>query len=162
LCLGLYKLASWALDFDPARHMVLAEDAAASWIFFVRTILMLDRALDFVALPLVVYGLVALLVSRQSLMTALLDAVSRILGVPLYLIDDPERYVKTVFLGAQLGVGGNFSAIVRDLKSEKIAASPPVAEFWNLASGDPVLLGADMDKRPVLVPGGGVIGFLPG
>ena len=285
LLLGLYKLASWSLDFDPARHIALAEDASTSWVIFVRTILMLDRALDFVALPLVVYGLVALLVSRQSLMTALLAGVSRILGgplrrlslrhmsfkphriasfllivalmasvslypsigarsfedkalrgatvevgselhivlgpgdlvpaekldqglgaqaeairsavkerlgalrddnivsidtiieallpgfffpgyglsgVPLYLIDDPERYLKTVFFDEKLGVGGNFSAIVRDLKTEKVAASPPVAEFWNLTSGDPVLLGADMDKKPVLVPGGGVIGFLPG
>src|SRR5258706_515900 len=83
-------------------------------------------------------------------------------GVPLYLIGDPERYLGTVFFDEKLGVGGDFSAIVRGLKAEKVAASPPVAEFWNLASGEPVLLGADRDKRPVLVPGGGVIGFLPG
>jgi hypothetical protein len=246
---------------------------------------MIDRALDFVALPLVVYGIVTLFVSRRGLMTALLASVSRLLGgplrrlslrhmsfkphriasfllivalmasvslypsigarsfedkalrgatvevgselhialgpgdlvaaeqldqglgaqvqalraavkerlaavrddnivsvdtiveallpgfffpgyglsgVPLYLIDDPERYLQTVFYDEKLGVGGNFSGIVRELKTGKVAASPPVAEFWNLSAGDPVLLGADMEKKPVLVPGGGVIGFLPG
>ena len=285
LIIGCYKLASWAIDFDPARRFPIAEDASVSWTFFIKTMFLLDRALDFVALPLVVYGLVTLFVSRRSLMTALLAAVSRLLGgplrrlslkhmsfkphriasfllivalmasvslypsigaksfadkafrgatvevgselhialspgdlapaekldqglgaqaaalrsavkdrlagvrddnivsvdtiieallpgfffpgyglsgVPLYLIDDPERYLQTVFYDEKLGVGGKFSGIVRDLKSEKVAASPPVAEFWNLASGDPVLLGADMEKKPVLVPGGGVIGFLPG
>ncbi|MGH7830481.1 MAG: FtsX-like permease family protein, partial [Candidatus Binatia bacterium] len=50
----------------------------------------------------------------------------------------------------------------RGLRAEKVAASPPVAEFWNLGSGEPVLLGANLQTRPVLVPSGGVIGFLPG
>ncbi|HEY1266880.1 MAG TPA: ABC transporter permease [Candidatus Binatia bacterium] len=285
LLIGLYKLVSWAADFDPARRFPLAEDDSASWIFFIKSLFMLDRALDFVALPLVVYGIVTLFVSRRSLMTALLAAVSRLLGgrlrrlslrhmsfkphriasfllivalmasvslypsigarsfedkalrgatveigselhialgpgdlvpaekldqglgaqaealraavkerlgavrddnivsidtiveallpgfffpgyglsgVPLYLIDDPEHYLQTVFYDEKLGVGGNFSGIVRDLKTEKVAASPPVAQFWNLSAGDPILLGADMEKKPVLVPGGGVIGFLPG
>jgi hypothetical protein len=285
LLIGLYKLASWAADFDPARRFPLAEDASAYGIFFIKSLFMLDRALDFVALPLVVYGIVTLFVSRRSLMTALLAAVSRLLGgplrrlslshmsfkphriasfllivalmasvslypsigarsfedkalrgatvevgselhialgpgdlvpaekldqglgaqaqalraavkerlagvrddnivsvdtiveallpgfffpgyglsgVPLYLIDDPERYLQTVFYDEKLGVGGNFSGIVRDLKTEKVAASPPVAAFWNLAAGDPILLGPDVEKKPVLVPGGGVIGFLPG
>src|SRR5262249_9781628 len=80
LLIGLYKLASWAVDFDPARRFPLAEEASAPWAFFVKTIFMLDRALDFVALPLVVYGIVTLFVSRPSLMTALLAAVSRLPG----------------------------------------------------------------------------------
>jgi hypothetical protein len=272
-------------DFNLAEHLALTEDSGAAWTFFVKFAVLLDRALDFVALPLLVYGIVALILWRQPLMTALLNSVTIVLGgplrrlslrhmsfkphriasfllivalmasvslypsigaksfedkalrgatvqvgselhltlspgdfvsaeqleqglggqaralraslqerlgtlrddnivsvnyifeallpgfffpgyglsgVPLYLIDDPERYLKTVFFEEKLGVGGNFSAIIRDLKAEKVAASPPVAEFWNLASGEPVLLGADLDKKPVLVPGGGVIGFLPG
>jgi ABC-type antimicrobial peptide transport system permease subunit len=41
-------------------------------------------------------------------------------------------------------------------------ASPPVAAFWNLTAGEPVLLGADLSKKPVLVPASGIVGFLPG
>jgi ABC-type antimicrobial peptide transport system permease subunit len=37
-----------------------------------------------------------------------------------------------------------------------------VAAFWNLGPDEPVLLGADLNKKPVLIPAGGVIGFLPG
>lgn len=283
--IGLYKVGSWIAAFNLADHLALAEDSGAPWTFFVKSAALLDRALDFVALPLLVYGIVALLLWRQKLIVALLRAVTMLLGgplrrlslrhmsfkphriasfllivalmssvslypsivaksfedkalrgatvqmgselhltvspgdlvaaealdrglggqvqalktalqqrlaglqdpnvlsvdyifeailpgfffpgyglsgVPLYLIDDPERYLKNVFFEEKLGVGENFSAIVRGLKSEKVAASPPVAEFWNLASGEPVLLGADLDKKPVLVPGGGMIGFLPG
>jgi hypothetical protein len=83
-------------------------------------------------------------------------------GVPLYLIDDPERYLKTVYFEERLGVSGRFSDIIQGLRGEKVATSPPVAEFWKLGSGKPVLLGADIQKKPVLVPSGGVIGFLPG
>jgi hypothetical protein len=285
LLLGLYKLASWIGDFYPAAHLAVSEDSAMLWANFVRFVAALDHALDFVALPLLVYGVVALLARSRRGMSALLNSVTTLLGgplsrlslrhmsfkphriasfllivalmasvslypsigaksfedkalrgatvqvgaelhltlspgdlataadlnqglggqvralksaleerlaalsrddilsldyifeallpgfffpgyglsgVPLYLIGDPERYLGTAFFEEKLGVGGDFSAIVRELKSEKVAASPPVAEFWNLASGEPVLLGADLDKKPVLVPGGGVIGFLPG
>jgi hypothetical protein len=285
LLIGLYKLASWTTGFNLAERLALSEDSSAPWVSFVQFTLLLDRALDFVALPLLVYGIVALLLWRQKIMDALLSSVTILLGgplrrlslrhmsfkphriasfllivalmasvslypsigaksfedkalrgatvqvgselhltfspgdfaspeeldqglggqvralgaaleerlaalrddnilsvdtmfeallpgfffpgyglsgVPLYLIDDPERYLKTVYFEEKLGIGGNFSAIIRELKTGKVAASPPVAEFWNLASGEPVLLGADVDKKPVLAPGGGVIGFLPG
>ncbi len=285
LLIGIYKIATWMADFNLAEHLTLSEDSTALWTSFVEATVALDRGLNFVALPLLVYGIVALLVCRQKWMTALLNSVTILLGgplrrlslrhmsfkphriasfflivalmasvslypsigaksfegkalrgatvqlgaelhvtlspgdfvsaeqleqglggqvqalrsalqerlaalrhdnilsvdyifeallpgfffpgyglsgVPLYLIDDPERYLKTVFFEEKLGVGGNFSEIIRGLKAEKVAASPPVADFWNLGSGEPVLLGADLDKRPVLVPGGGVIGFLPG
>jgi hypothetical protein len=83
-------------------------------------------------------------------------------GVPLYLIDDPQTYLRTVYFEEKLGVGGRFSDIVRGLKEDKVAVSTPVAEFWNLETGEPVLLGADVQKRPVLVPSAGVVGLLPG
>jgi len=285
LAIGIYKVGSWIAGFNLAEHLALAEDSGAAWTFFVKFAVLLDRGLDFVALPLLVYGIVALLLWRQKVIGGLLQAVTFILGgplrrlslrhmsfkphriasfllivalmasvslypsigaksfedkalrgatvqmgselhltvspgdlvsaekleqglggqaqalkselqqrlrslrdpnvlsvdfifeallpgfffpgyglsgVPLYLLGDPERYLKSVFFEEKLGVGGDFSAIVRGLKAEKVAASPPVAEFWNLASGEPVLLGADLDKKPVLAPGGGVIGFLPG
>ncbi len=285
LLVGLYKVAAWVGDFNPADRLVLGEDATELWAYSVASIVTADRLLNFVALPLLVYGIVALLVSRRKLISALLTFITLFIagvlrklslrhmalkphriasfllivalmasvslypsigaksfedralrgatvqigselhiavgpgdlasaeqleqglggqvkalrsalqerlaslpqdkilsvdyifeallpgfffpgyglsGVPLYLISDPERYLKTAFFEEKLGVGGDFSRIIRDLKEEKVAASPPVAEFWNLGAGEPVLLGADLEKKPVLVPAGGVIGFLPG
>jgi hypothetical protein len=83
-------------------------------------------------------------------------------GVPLYLIDDPQRYLKNAIYEEKLGVTGKFSEVISELKAQTIAASPPVAAFWNLSAGEPVLLGADLNKKPVLVPASGIVGFLPG
>lgn len=285
LLLGSYKIASWVATFSPASMISLSEDAGAFWISTVAASRTLDRALDFVGIPLFVYGVVTLLVSRRRWVTSLLGAVSIFIGgtlrslslkhmsmkphrisgfllivalmasvslypsigaksfedkalrgatvqvgselhmtinpndlveaekleqglggqvqairsalkqrlaalpqgeiiavdyifeallpgfffpgyglsgVPLYLIDDPGRYLKTAYFEERLGVTGRFSEIVQGLKAETAAASLPVAEFWKLDSGEPVLLGADMQRKPVLVQSGGVIGFLPG
>jgi len=83
-------------------------------------------------------------------------------GVPLYLIDDPQRYLKNAIFEEKLGVTGKFSEVIAELKGQTIVASPPVAAFWNLSAGEPVLLGADLSKKPVLVPASGIVGFLPG
>jgi hypothetical protein len=83
-------------------------------------------------------------------------------GVPLYLIDDPQRYLKSAIFEEKLGVTGNFSDVIAETKGQTIVASPPVAAFWNLSAGEPVLLGADLNKKPVLVPASGIVGFLPG
>ena len=83
-------------------------------------------------------------------------------GVPLYLIDDPQRYLKNAIFEEKLGVTGKFSDVIGELKAETIVASPPVAAFWNLSAGEPVLLGADLNKKPVLIPASGIVGFLPG
>lgn len=82
-------------------------------------------------------------------------------GVPLYLIQEPDRYLKTVYYEEPLGLSGRFEEIIRGL-GESVTVSPSVAGFWRLASGDPILLGADIRKKAVLAPTGGVIGFFPG
>lgn len=285
LLVGAYKIGSWVLSFSVGALISRSEDAGSFWVSVTAVIRTMDRALDFVSIPLFVYGVVTLLVSRRRWVSALLDAVSlfiggklrslslkhmslkphrisgfllivalmasvslypsigaksfedkalrgaivqigselhvtinphdlaeaeqleqglggqiRVLraalkerlaafpkgeilsvdyifeallpgfffpgygmsGVPLYLIDDPERYLKTVYFEERLGVSERFSDIIQGLRGEKVATSPPVAEFWKLGSGKPVLLGADIQKKPVLVQSGGVIGFLPG
>jgi len=285
LVVGIYKIGAWMLSFNLADVISPSEDTGAFSLAALRTILVLDHALDFVAIPLFVYGLVTLLVARQGWLSGLLSSVTLLMGgklrrlslkhmslkphrvsafllivtlmasaslypsigaksfedralrgatvqvgseihvtinpsdlvsaeqleqglggqiqairsalkerlgglrqgdilsvdylfeavlpgfffpgyglsgVPLYLVDEPGRYLKTVYYEEELGVSGKFSQIVQGLSGEKVASSPPVAEFWNLGSGEPVLLGADLQRRPVLVPSGGVIGFLPG
>jgi hypothetical protein len=83
-------------------------------------------------------------------------------GVPLYLLDDPDRYLRTAIFEEKLGITDSFSQVIATAKHNKVLASPPVAAFWNLAADEPVLLGADLAKKPVLVPAGGIVGFLPG
>ena len=285
LIIGAYKIAGWIIDYNLSSHLVAGEEDSATWTQFVQAAIMLDRALDFIALPLFVYGLVALLVAQRRVVSGLLSSVTYFVGgklrtlslkhmslkphrissfllivglmasvslypsiasksfedkalrgatvqvgselhvsisptdlvsaeqleqglggqvqairgelkerltkfqnpavtateyifeailpgfffpgyglsgVPLYLIDDPQRYLKNAIFEEKLGVTGKFSEVIADLKGQTIAASPPVAAFWNLSAGEPVLLGADLSKKPVLVPASGIIGFLPG
>lgn len=285
LILGAYKIAGWIFDWQLNTLLITSEDDSPGWVRFAHALLTADRALDFVALPLFVYGLVALLVAQRRLISGLLSSVTYFVGgklrslslkhmslkphriasflliaglmasvslypsiaskafedkalrgatvqvgselhvtinpndlatpeqleqglggqvqavraalkkrlagfnrpdvvsvdclfeailpgfffpgyglsgVPLYLIDEPDRYLKDAIFEEPLGVSANFSAVIARLKEEKIAASPPVAAFWNLGPDEPVLLGADLNKKPVLIPAGGVLGFLPG
>ena len=285
LILGAYKIGSWVFGFYPAAYLPTSEEDSALWTGFVQSVTGLDRALDFVALPLFVYGLVALLVVQRRLVSGLLGSVTYLVGgklrklslqhmslkphritgfllivglmasvslypsiasksfedkalrgatvqvgselhvsinpndlvsaeqleqglggqvqairaalkerlakfhhadvttmdyifeailpgfffpgyglsgVPLYLLDDPQRYLKSAIYEEKLGVTGKFSEVITELKGQTIVASPPVAAFWNLSAGEPVLLGADLSKKPVLVPASGIVGFLPG
>jgi ABC-type antimicrobial peptide transport system permease subunit len=285
LLMGAYKIAGWIVDYTFSSHLTVTEEDSAIWIAFVRVLWALDRALDFVALPLFVYGLVALLVVQRRLISGLLGGVTYFVGgklrglslthmslkphrissfllivglmasvslypsiasksfedkalrgatvqvgselhlsinptdlvavdqleqglggqvqairgvlkerlaafrhpavssteyifeailpgfffpgyglsgVPLYLIDEPQRYLKNALFEEKLGVTGKFSEVIGELKAQTVVASPPVAAFWNLSAGEPVLLGADLSKKPVLVPASGIVGFLPG
>ena len=285
LVIGGCKIVAWITDFNLASHLTLTEEDSTTWTVFVQVVSMFDRALDFVTLPLFVYGLVALLVAQRRLISGLLSAVTYIIGgklrtlslqhmslkphrissfllivglmasvslypsiasksfedkalrgatvqvgselhvsinasdlvkpeqlelglggqieairtelkkrlsefhhadvtavdylfeailpgfffpgyglsgVPLYLIDEPQRYLKNAIFEEELGVTGKFSDVIGELKNRTVVASPPVAAFWNLSAGEPVLLGADLNKKPVLIPASGIIGFLPG
>jgi len=285
LVIGGCKIVAWIIDFNLASHLTLTDEDSTTWTVFVQVVSMFDRALDFVTLPLFVYGLVALLVAQRRLISGLLSAVTYIVGgklrtlslqhmslkphrissfllivglmasvslypsiasksfedkalrgatvqvgselhvsinasdlvkpeqlelglggqieairtelkkrlsefhhadvtavdylfeailpgfffpgyglsgVPLYLIDEPQRYLKNAIFEEQLGVTGKFSDVIGELKGRTVVASPPVAAFWNLSAGEPVLLGADLNKKPVLIPASGIVGFLPG
>jgi hypothetical protein len=285
LAVGAYKIASWICDFSLGALFPVAEDDPEWWTVAAQSASLVDRALDFVALPLFVYGLVALLVAQRRLMAALLSSVTHVVGgklrtlalkhmslkphriagfllivglmasvslypsiasksfedralrgatvqvgselhisispsdfvtpeqleqslggqvdairgalkeklaavkrpdivsfdyvfeailpgfffpgyglsgVPLYLLDDPDRYLRTAIFEENLGITDSFSQVIATVKRNKVLASPPVAAFWNLAADEPVLLGADLAKKPVLVPAGGIVGFLPG
>jgi hypothetical protein len=285
LLVGAYKIIGWIADYNLSSYFAVGEDDSAAWTAFVGAASMLDRALDFIALPLFVYGLVACLVAQRRVISGLLSSVTYFVGgklrtlslkhmslkphrissfllivglmasvslypsiasksfedkalrgatvqvgselhvsinptdlvsveqleqglgaqvqairsalkerlekfhhpavtsteyifeailpgfffpgyglsgVPLYLIDDPQRYLKNAIFEEKLGVTGKFSEVIAELQGQTIAASPPVAAFWNLSAGEPVLLGADLSKKPVLVPASGIVGFLPG
>ena len=285
LIVGGFKIASWVVSFSASDYLKAGEEDSEWWTWLVQAVTAFDRALDFVALPLFVYGLVALLVTQRALVSGLLSSVTYFVGgklrslslthmslkphriasfllivglmasvslypsiasksfedkalrgatvqvgselhvsinvndlataeqleqglggqtqairatlkqrlasfqhpdvvameylfeailpgfffpgyglsgVPLYLIEDPERYLKNAIYEEKLGVTGKFSDVIGELKGQTVVASPPVAAFWNLSAGEPVLLGADLNKKPVLIPASGVVGFLPG
>jgi hypothetical protein len=285
LLVGAYKIGGWIFDFQLSSYLTFHEDDGAWWTGIAPAVLAFDRALDFVALPLFVYGLVALLVAQPRLIGGLLGSVTYFVGgklrslslkhmslkphrissfllivglmasvslypsiasksfedkamrgatvqvgselhisissndlvsaeqldqglggqiqamrtvvknrlaafqhgdvlsvdplfeailpgfffpgygmsgVPLYLLDDTQRYLKNAIFEEKLGVSAKFSDVINVLGEQQVAASPPVAAFWDLGPGEPVLLGGDVNKKPVLVPAGGVVGFLPG
>jgi hypothetical protein len=285
LLVGGYKIGGWIFDFQLSSYLTVNEDDGAWSSGIAQAVSAFDRGLDFVALPLFVYGLVALLVAQRRLIGGLLGSVTYFVGgklrslslkhmslkphrissfllivglmasvslypsiasksfedkamrgatvqvgselhisinpndlvsaeqldqglggqiqamravvknrlaafqhgdvlsvdplfeailpgfffpgygmsgVPLYLLDDTQRYLKNAIFEEKLGVSAKFSDVINVLGEQQIAASPPVAAFWDLGPGEPVLLGGDLNKKPVLVPAGGVVGFLPG
>jgi len=82
-------------------------------------------------------------------------------GVPLYLLDDTERYRANVYAEPSVGLSADFDAIVSRTRDE-VAVSPPVADFWRVEPGSQMLLGLDPDRRAVGAKAAGVLAFLPG
>jgi len=82
-------------------------------------------------------------------------------GVPLYLLDDSDRYRANVYSEPSVGLSADFNAIVSRLRNE-VAVSPPVADFWRVEPGSQMLLGMDPDRRAVGTKAAGVLAFLPG
>ena len=80
LIIGAYKILGWVIDYNLSSHFSVAEEDSATWITLIHVLSTIDRALDFVALPLFVYGLVALLVAQRRLMSWLLSAVTYWVG----------------------------------------------------------------------------------
>lgn len=83
-------------------------------------------------------------------------------GVPLYLVGKGEGYMQDVYHEPEIGVGSDFSSIMARLKDGHAGSSPPVADFWRLDEGTPVLLGLDKERRALTVPAAGTVAFLPG
>jgi hypothetical protein len=83
-------------------------------------------------------------------------------GVPLYLIADTDTYGLNVYSEPELGISDKFQNLVARLKAGEVAASPPVADFWRLSPGTPVLMGSDENKKAVFALAAGTIAFLPG
>jgi hypothetical protein len=81
-------------------------------------------------------------------------------GVPMYLLG--KGYEQNVYHEPEVGITASFRHIMQRVQQGGAASSPPVAEFWRLSEGTPVLLGLDRERRPLDVPGSGTVAFLPG
>jgi hypothetical protein len=83
-------------------------------------------------------------------------------GVPLYLLGQSDAYVQSVYHEPKVGISADFEQILARVRQGDTATSPPVAEFWRLSEGTPVLLGTDAERRAIAIPMAGTLGFLPG
>jgi hypothetical protein len=83
-------------------------------------------------------------------------------GVPLYLLESSDAYRAAVYSEPSVGLSDSFEDIVVRTRSGEVAVSPPVADFWRVETGTPLLLGLDPERKPVGTNAAGVLAFLPG
>lgn len=83
-------------------------------------------------------------------------------GVPMYLVGDLDAYLAGTYWEPEVGVTASFSQTLAPLAAGAVAVSRPVAEFWRLAPGVPVLVGLDRRREALMRPTGGVLAHLPG
>jgi hypothetical protein len=83
-------------------------------------------------------------------------------GVPLFLLEDPETYRASVYAEPSVGLSGSFDEIIARTAQGGVAVSPPVADFWRLDPGTPILLGLDAERRATGSNTAGILAFLPG
>jgi hypothetical protein len=83
-------------------------------------------------------------------------------GVPLFLIGDPAAYRSNVYAEPSVGLSGPFDAIMAKAGADGIAVSAPVADFWRLDPGTPLLVGLDAERKAVAMDTAGILAFLPG
>jgi len=83
-------------------------------------------------------------------------------GVPLFLIGETDRYLQRAYSEPVVGLSDSFANVMRPLADGQVAASPPVADFWKLEPGLPLLVGMDRSRAAVDATASGVLAYLPG
>lgn len=83
-------------------------------------------------------------------------------GVPVYFLADVDEYLGIAYAEAELGIGGSYQQLIAKATAGQVAVSEPVAEFWRIGAGTPVLVGMDEQRRSLQAPASGVVAFLSG
>ena len=85
-------------------------------------------------------------------------------GVPLYLLGDVTAYRDATSIRSRASAERPTSQrIMARMRGGEMAVSQPVADFWRLAPGTPLLLGLDARAAaPSAAPAAGMLAFLPG
>jgi hypothetical protein len=83
-------------------------------------------------------------------------------GVPLYLLEDVDKYRSLVYSEPTVGLSAPFQDVMSGAAKGGVAVSPPVADFWQLDPGTPLVLGLDSERRATGTTTAGILGFLPG
>jgi hypothetical protein len=112
LLLGGAKLVAWVADWS------LAGGQSAPWFAD------LDRALDFIALPLFIYGLVSVVASSEKLMAAIMKPAAWLLAGPL-------REVSLRHMGTRRHRAASFLLIVALMTSLALYPTVMIAVFDN-------------------------------
>ena len=73
-----------------------------------------------------------------------------------------DDYHANVYSEPSVGLSASFDDIVSRARQGEVAVSPPVADFWKVEAGKPILLGLDPERRGVSAKAAGVLAFLPG
>jgi len=83
-------------------------------------------------------------------------------GVPMFLLGDVNKYRSSVYSEPNVGLSSAFDDIMAHAAQGDVAVSPPVADFWRLNPGTPILLGLDAERRATGSNTAGILAFLPG
>ena len=83
-------------------------------------------------------------------------------GVPMFLIGEPDRYLQRAYAEPVLGLSDRFNAVMEPLSKGQVAVSPPVADFWKIEPGLPLLVGMDHNRAAIGATASGVLAYLPG
>jgi hypothetical protein len=83
-------------------------------------------------------------------------------GVPVYLVEDVDRYLRLAYSEPALGVDAPYAQLLGEMKDGRVAVSPSVAAFWRVERGQPVDLGMDRERRTIAAPASGTAAFLAG
>ena len=83
-------------------------------------------------------------------------------GVPMFLLGDVNKYRTSMYSEPAVGLSAPFDDIMARAAQGDVAVSPPVADFWHLNPGTPILLGLDAERRATGSNTAGILAFLPG
>jgi ABC-type antimicrobial peptide transport system permease subunit len=126
LAVGLIKLAGWMSGWS------LSDVISGPWLFET------DRALDFVAFPLLVYGFVSLIASREMLM-------ARLMAPATYVLAGPLRVASLKHMGIRRHRAASFLLIVAMLSTLALYPTVMTAVFDNKTErGARAQLGSDL------------------
>ncbi|MGH9200025.1 MAG: FtsX-like permease family protein, partial [Vicinamibacterales bacterium] len=83
-------------------------------------------------------------------------------GVPLYILNDAAAYQAQAYHEPRVGVTADFAALISRVRGGEIALSQPVADFWQLSAGTPLVVGLNRARQAIGGTTAGVLAFLPG
>jgi hypothetical protein len=80
----------------------------------------------------------------------------------MFLIGEPDRYLRRAYAEPAIGLSDRFNAVMEPLARGQVAVSPPVADFWKIEPGLPLLIGMDRNRAAIGATASGVLAYLPG
>jgi len=83
-------------------------------------------------------------------------------GLPINVIQDPEKYLQLIYYEDRLGITRGFSSIIRSLREGNVSASQGLFRVRSIPLGKEVVLGYGPEGAPVHTRLSDVIAFLPG